>query len=236
MLNAVGLSNFGAKFYLDADRWQRRTDNFMISFMAVGDTLEERKPQYEPFMKLLREYLRGFKVKPAVQWNLTCPNLGQHAEEDEVIEESRHIFDCAGDLIPETANIPKLNVLISVSAANRIAEHRSCDALCTTNTIKFGLLPKIIDWKKLFGMEESPLKDFGGGGMSGARLLPLLLMWLEEARGVIKKPIIAGGGIMSPWGVRMVSYTHPAAISLGSVSTLRFWRVSSIIHEAYKLF
>ena len=43
IINAVGLSNKGAEWLFAQNRWQQRTDNFFLSFMAMGTTRDERR-------------------------------------------------------------------------------------------------------------------------------------------------------------------------------------------------
>ena len=42
MLNAVGLSNFGLKYYLERGKWQKLMKPWAPSFMLVRETHEER--------------------------------------------------------------------------------------------------------------------------------------------------------------------------------------------------
>jgi len=51
MLNSVGLSNFGARFYLDKGVWQKFTEPFCISFMAIGKTRRERMKECSGFVR-----------------------------------------------------------------------------------------------------------------------------------------------------------------------------------------
>jgi len=78
VFNAVGLSGPGAKALLDTGRWQEIDKPFLISFMAVGNTKEERIREVEEFVKMLSEYLPGFKSKIVLQINISCPNTKHH--------------------------------------------------------------------------------------------------------------------------------------------------------------
>ncbi|MFA6095936.1 MAG: HisA/HisF-related TIM barrel protein, partial [Candidatus Paceibacterota bacterium] len=132
--------------------------------------------------------------------------------------------------------VPKVNLLLCPTTVQAIAAHEACDAICISNTLPWGTLPEIIDWKGLFGSDVSPLAKYGGGGLSGAPLLPLLRGWLAEARDVVKKPIIAGGGILSADDVEAVSRQGVSAVALGTIAMLRPWSVADAIERAHDKF
>ena len=135
--------------------------------------------------------------------------------------------------------IPKLNVLVSVDTAYQIYQHKDCDALCVSNTIPYGRLTESIDWQKYFG-KESPLKKYGGGGLSGKPLFPLLVSWLQRAEAAWQGKnvnVLAGGGILCAEQVeRLREFSIVRAVSPGSVAFLRWWRLHSIIKKAHACF
>lgn len=227
-LNSVGLSGPGARFLFETGRWQARKDAFFISFMSVEKELKQRLIELERFVLLFKDYLPDLWGRVGLQINFSCPNVGLHTEQltGEI---------CESLAIASVLNIPlvpKMNLLLPQEAAAEITANLCCDALCISNTLPWGSLPDRINWKDLFGTDESPLKHLGGGGLSGAPLLPLLIEWMDGANGSIYKPIIAGGGVMSAKDVKLLSYTSPKAVSLGTIAMLRPWRVASAIQEA----
>ena len=90
-------------------------------------------------------------------------------------------------------------------------------------------------------MNESPLKQFGGGGLSGAPLFPLLLDWLRRAKGYVHKPLIVVGGIMSKRDVQLIQEVKQEegvrieAIALGSIVMLRPWNIVEVVREARRI-
>lgn len=233
-LNAVELSNIGAQALLEKNIWQQRTNPFMLSFMAVGETKKKRLEEIRNFVELLLLHLSEFKTKIALQINVSCPNT-EHGQ-IELIEEVIPYLDIASKLyIPL---IPKINLTLSQEVVLEISKHPACDAICLTNTIPFGELPNLIPWEKYFGSakkEDSPLAKYGGGGLSGKLLFPLLCDWLKKAQQYgFKKPFIAGGGIMKSRDVRILSNIYGVgAISPGSVSFLRPLNLRGIIQKAH---
>jgi len=229
-LNAVGLSGPGAMALLDTGRWQARTKPFFLSFMSVEKTAESRQEELRVFVRLLRAYLPEFKAPVGLQINYSCPNVGLHVEE--LVTEVCQGLKIASAL--EIPLVPKFNVLLPVEAAREIARDPNCDALCNSNTIPWGALPELIDWKGLFGSDESPLKEYGGGGLSGRPLMRLTQGWVAQARAAgITKPINAGGGIMYPEDVDILMWAGASSVFVGSVAMLRGWRVRSIIRQAH---
>ncbi|MCX6722156.1 MAG: hypothetical protein NTY04_03120 [Candidatus Staskawiczbacteria bacterium] len=233
MLNAVGLSGPGAKTLFETRRWQQKTEPFFISFMSVASTPKERLAELEQFVALFAKYLPDFNAPVGLQINFSCPNVG--LDTSCLVAEVTTGLDMASALkIPQ---MPKFNILTPVETAKKISEHTSCDAICVSNTIPWGKLPDKIDWKGLFGSDVSPLAEFGGGGLSGAPLLPLVAEWVLKARKAgLTKPINVGGGILSPEDVTCLREMGASSVFIGSVANLRPWRVQSIIQRAYEVF
>jgi len=226
-LNAIGLSGPGAAALLQTGRWQARQKPFFISFMSVEKTAQGRVDELKGFVELLGRYLPQFRAKVGLQINFTCPNIG--LDLNALLGEVDEALFIASVL--EIPLMPKLSVMVPPKVAMEIGNNPLCDALCVSNTIPYGALPDRIDWKKLFG-PVSPLAKFGGGGLSGKPLLPLLLEWLKEIRDLgFTKPINAGGGILSLGDAEKVFYGGADSIFLGSIAFLRPWRVRRIVRK-----
>lgn len=231
-LNAVGLSNPGAKFLIEKNKWQQLTKPFMLSFMAIGRSREERLEETRQFVNLLLLHKKDFKAPFALQMNFSCPNVDHH--QIELLLEVSDALDIAGEL--DIPIVPKFNLLISADEAKDISSHQFCDAICVSNTIPYGTLPEKINWKKIVGA-KSPLAKYNGGGLSGKPLFPILCDWLKEVDDIgIHKPILACGGIMSVGDVVTVSdFDYVTGISIGSVAIRYPWRVQSMIRMANHL-
>jgi dihydroorotate dehydrogenase len=233
MLNSVGLSGPGAKVLFDTGRWQSRTEPFYISFMSVAPTPEQRLAELETFIELFMGYKRTFKTTVGLQINRSCPNIGINP--DGLICESKEEMK-----IVHHAHVPtvwKFNILAPPSAIREIFRDNHNDGICISNTVLWGKLPEIIDWVGLFGTEISPLAKFGGGGLSGKPLLPLVADWVKNARSCgIKNYINAGGGILSPKDVVTLRKAGANSCFIGSVANLRWWRMRKIIATAQKEF
>ncbi len=231
MLNAFGLSNPGISILLGRGRWQKRKKPFFISLMPVTDTPQQRLCEIEVMMDIIRRYRRNFSAPFGLQINLSCPNT-RH-KPSELIKESARILDVANALgVPL---MPKYSIASApIQAIMELNSHLACDAICVSNTLPFGW--EGIDWKRAWGSTKSPLAKFGGGGLSGQTLLPLVTGWIYKLRDAgFTKPINGGGGIFSEEDVLLYQDSGASSVFIGSVATLRPWQVEKIINFANNL-
>jgi len=229
VLNAYGLSGPGLRALLDQRRWQKMTSPFMLSFMAIAGSPQERLEEVRGFVRVLKAELPNFAAPVGLQVNFSCPNV--HAD--------KHIDDFAAHLNEyQQLGVPivvKLSAAQDVELALRIAAIDGCDALCVSNSLPWGTFPERIDWKGLFG-ERSPLERFGGGGLSGAPILPIVADWVKKAFGSgLRKPLNAGGGITQPSDVDVLVNAGARSIFVGSIAIVRGWRLQKTIDHANTL-
>lgn len=231
-LNAVGLSNYGFENLLNMGIWQFKKEPFMLSFMAIGKTKEDRLKEARDFVSILKKKIPYFMSPFGLQVNFSCPNTG-HDQKD-LINEAKEILSILDEL--DIPLIPKINAVLPAQIAHEILEFKECDALCFSNTIPFGEFPKLINWRKYSKNGKSPLEKYGfpKGGLSGAPIFPVVVDWLEQFEKINSntKPVIAGGGVMHIKDVQMLSkFKSVSAISIGTVAFTRPWRVPGIIKE-----
>lgn len=234
VLNALGLPGPGLEALLDDGRWQRRTEPFFLSHAAVAETAEDRLEEVRRFVRILKAALPDFAAPVGLQVNFSCPNVphGERAP-DPVAGFRAELDEYAALGVPLMV---KLSVTQSVVDARAIAEHPACDGLCVSNTIPWGEMPDRIDWQGLYGA-RSPLERFGGGGLSGAPLLPVVAEWVAEARREgIAAPINAGGGILRPADVEVLQRAGASSVFIGTIAMLRGWRLARTIRQAHRVF
>ncbi|MBU4422088.1 hypothetical protein KKB41_04000 [Patescibacteria group bacterium] len=234
VLNAIGLSGPGASALFETGEWQKRQEPFFISFMSVAGTVRERRLELLGFMEMLKRFLPEFQSKIGLQINFSCPNVSVEFDEDEFVDEVYSSLALARCFV-NIPLMPKFSVLTSPETLKEVADFASCDAICISNTIPWGKLSDEIDWRGLFGSNESPLAKYGGGGLSGKPLLALVVDWIIRAREIgITKPINAGGGLLSQEDAELLFYAGADSVFLGSVAMLTPWKVKSIIAFAQK--
>ena len=228
VLNAVSLSGPGAEALFKRSVWDQWQSAFFISFAAVSATVDERLKEWQQFVRLAADYIPKFAAPVGLEVNIFCPNIKVH--EKPLIDEIHSTLDIAGDL-----NIPlvaKINLLISYKVALQIQDHRACDAICMSNAIHWSALSQFLNRKAWLGTYTSPLKKYGGGGLSGSPLWWLVTRWIREARkSGFYKPIVGCGGILRWQDACDMMDAGASAIQIGSVSLLRPLRVKSIIQH-----
>ena len=241
-LNAVGLSGPGAHMLAQDLFWASDREPYMISFMSVKPTPDERLEELAQFCTLLDGQLRGTAQakRIALQINLSCPSA--KLDTAHLAGEAAKMLDTAA--LAPVPKIIKINILPPVPAVAEIARHKECDALCFSNTLPFGSLPDKIDWKRLFPGGSPLLKrngDFGAGGYSGPELLPLVCEYGRNLREAgVEKPFNLGGGIRSPQSVDY-AVKHGRlrrgkdSVFFASAAMVRPWNIRGIIRRAHAL-
>lgn len=240
-LNAVGLTNRGARALFADGRWHERTEPFFISFAPQGKTLSAKIEDAREFIRIC-QFCLPFHVPAGLQLNLSCPNTGENVSDSgPLVNEALALLDEFKVLSVHLRIVVKINVLMPAEAARRISLHIACDGLCISNTIPWEALPSLgINRFLLFGTTTSPLRKRGfeqSGGLSGKPLLPLVERWVRHARSVgVLKHINAGGGILSPSDVYRLKDAGADSVSLGVITMLRPWRVQETIRAAHQVF
>ena len=247
VLNSVGLSGPGARRLIN--KWGYilngyRIKKMLVSFMSVEPTMRQRLEEAREFVELFGAFVELFGafvesgearawdtsvLKVGVQVNFSCPNVG--LDTDALVREMSQVLDLFRPL--EVPVLAKMSVTMDPTIVAKAAQdHPGCDGVVCSNTVPWGHLSHLIDWRGLFGSEGSPLEGLGGGGLSGKPLLPLVREWIRKARDAgLTKPIIGCGGVLSMQDADQLINAGADGIELGSVSILRPWRVQGIIRH-----
>jgi dihydroorotate dehydrogenase len=232
-LNAVGLTNLGALRMFRLGIWQKIKKPFGISFMALGPTQHDRLIETVLFRNILGRNLPNFSAPVFWQINKSCPNTNHDPLE--------LTYDILGELEPASKlGIPigvKINALTPVKTMRSIADSELCSFIEIPNTLPFGKMPKIVNWKNKYG-EVSPLAKYGGGGYSGPENFQLALEWIREARRQgIKIPIICGG-VSCKKDVEKAKKAGANAVAFARITMTPFhaWKIKGIIQHANKIF
>jgi hypothetical protein len=144
----------------------------------------------------------------------------------------------------------KVNALASLEIIKELQYSGLCQLLTVGNTIPYGKTVadfgwsdedvkhyklNEIDWKK-YG-PFSPLKQFGGGGYSGAPLIKITPKAITRFRDKgITMPIIGGGGIMREEDVWTYKAAGVNGIEVATVLILRPHRFRGIFETAEQAF
>lgn len=236
-LNDVSLSGPGAMALLNLGIWQKLTEPFVISFMSVAETAEDRLKETIVFCGIMKRNREKFETRFSLEFNDSCPNAGHDPQL--LIAEAAEKLKAAKRILPYEPFFWKVNALTSPSEAKKVIDAGYCDAVSVSNTIPWlqnaawtDNPETRIDWLALFGDTISPLerRGYGKGGLSGWPLLNLVVEWVTVARQIgITLPIKAEGGIQTKNDIRRLATAGANVIGLGSVSFLRPWRLKGLI-------
>lgn len=232
MANSVSLSNPGFKNLLNRNIWQNLVYNFVLSYMPVKSTKEERLKETRKYTNLLKARLASFSAIIAQEFNVSCPNNPHLSDEfyGEIIEHLEILHEIGIPIIIKFDN------MVSVDFMKKIEISGLCDGFDIPNSLGINKKADRIDWEKLRYLTDSIVEKYGTCGYSGRENFDLAVKKIEEARQVgITLPII-GGGVSSKKDVHTIKKVGADAISIGRALNTRFWRVKGIINEAEKIF
>lgn len=233
-LNSVGLSGPGAFVTLRALRsafGTRRMKRGFVSFMSVAESPEKRLAEAEAFSEIFHNFCLNVGTdNVGLQVNFSCPNVSLPTTK--LVSEVGAILSAFRE--SSVVGVPIIAKFSAATPVDGVVEaverSRDCDGVSVSNTIPWGKLPGRINWRGLFGSEESPLKHLGGGGLSGTPLLPIVRDWILDARKLgMQKSIIGGGGVLCRADADSLLDVGADAVELGSVAILRPWRVAGIV-------
>lgn len=228
ILNAVGLTNPGVEKFLErADQLPQKS---IISLGFSGD---------KPYLQQLQEIGKWFRkaylegklpenFQFAIELNWQCPNSTKLPIDPDSIQRALEVLDW--NFLPQIPPI-LLKVGENFPLWSLMKLEPTLAGVSILNSLPWG--HPAINWEKLFGTFVSPLLEYGGGALSGEPLFPLMLSYLLDLRQEgWKKPVIVGGGILTPLDLKIALGYGASAISLGGVSLLRPYRVHSLIQAA----
>lgn len=180
MLNAMGLPNPGAEYFVETIRELKR-DGIPVVASFFGGSIEE-----------FREVARGLSDAgaEALELNCSCPNV---EEEMGMLGADPVNTERVTAAVQEVARQPvfvKLSPNVTdIAEIAEAAERGGADAITAVNTLK-GLVVDV-DLRR-------PILTNVTGGLSGRALKPVALRCVWEVAGAVDIPVIGCGGI-SGW-------------------------------------
>lgn len=234
IVNAVGLAGLGARFLLRQGSWQKLTQPFVLSFMAVSKTHQERRKEYETFVRIFKQNSGEFKAPFVLQVDYGCPNVGLSLDDlyDEIVDSLKILSGLGVPLVPNFSPLVPASLLLELEKTGL------CTGFWIANTIPYdhdGL------GESIFGQKCSPLLKRGfpsAGGISGPRCLRYTLKTVADARAIgVTLPIVAGNGIRTPKDVQSLKNAGANGIPIGSVAMFpqTVWRMRDIINTANQI-
>ncbi len=181
MLNAVGLQNKGADYFIrnTYPRIQSIPTNFIVN--VNGSTIEE-------YVELTEKINELDKI-PAIELNISCPNVKEGgmafgvncASAEKVVREVRKVYS-------KTLIVKLSPNVTDITEIARAVENQGADSVSLVNTF----LGMAIDAKT-----RKPLLSTVTGGLSGPAIKPIALRMVWQVYHAVRIPVIGIGGIMN---------------------------------------
>jgi len=202
MLNAVGLQNKGIDYFESTiyPRILNYETNVIVNIN--GSYVED--------YVALAERINKLKKIPAIELNISCPNVkmggmafGTNLESArDVTRKVRSVY--GGKLIVKLS--PNVTNIIDFA---RVAEEEGADSVSLINT----LLGMAVDTDRM-----KPALSTITGGLSGPAIKPIALRMVWQVARAVKIPVIGVGGIMSASDAIEFFLAGASAIQIGTAS------------------
>lgn len=202
MLNAVGLQNKGID-YFETNIYPRLAEYDTHVIVNVnGNTIED-------YVELSRR-LNALKAIPAIELNISCPNVKRGGmifgtnpgSAREVISAVRRVY--------HKTLIVKLSPNVTdIAEFARISEEEGAESVSLVNT----LLGMAIDAQTM-----KPRLSTVTGGLSGPAIKPVALRMVWQVARAVRIPVIGMGGIMNTEDALEFLMAGATAIQVGTAS------------------
>ncbi|MEG1572174.1 MAG: dihydroorotate dehydrogenase [Bacteroidales bacterium] len=202
MLNAVGLQNQGVDSFIQhvLPRIQHLKTHIIVN--VSGSTIEEYAQ--------VAAKLNVCKAIPAIELNISCPNVKQGGmafgtrpeSAQEVVRAIRKVYHqtLIVKLSPNVTNIAEMASAV---------EEAGADAVSLINTV----LGMAVDIDK-----QKPVLSTITGGLSGAAIKPIALRMVWQVAKAVQIPVIGIGGIMNARDAIEFLLVGASAIQVGTAN------------------
>lgn len=200
MLNAVGLQNKGADYFVEHIYPQIRDIDTNMIVNVSGSTVEE--------YVACAEKIASLEKIPAIELNISCPNVKHGgmafgvtcAGAAEVVRAVRKVY-------PKTLIVKLSPNVTDITEIARAAECEGADAVSLINT----LLGMAIDAER-----RKPVLSTVTGGLSGPCVKPVALRMVWQTARAVRIPVIGLGGIASWKDAVEFMLAGAAAVQIGT--------------------
>lgn len=182
MLNAVGLQNKGAQFFADHIYPEIKDIDTNMIVNVSGSSVETYVE--------CAEKIAGLERIPAIELNISCPNVKQGGMAFGVTAcGAAEVVRAVRKAYPKTLIVKLSPNVTDITEIARAAEAEGADAVSMINT----MLGMAIDAEK-----RKPILSTITGGLSGPCVKPVALRMVWQTAKVLGIPVIGMGGI-SNW-------------------------------------
>ena len=181
MLNAVGLQNKGADYFVREIYPKIRGTNTNMIVNVSGSSIDSYVECAEKIAPL--EYI------PAIELNISCPNVKQGGMAFGVCASSAaEVVRAVRKIYPKTLIVKLSPNVTDITEIARAVEAEGADSVSLINT----MLGMAIDVEK-----RKPILSTVTGGLSGPCVKPVALRMVWQTARAVKIPVIGLGGISS---------------------------------------
>jgi len=213
MLNAVGLQNPGAEFFLKYELPNLRKLDTKIVVNIAGNTIDE----YVAVTEMIGDSVDMLEL------NISCPNVKVGGMAFGVDEKSAFEATSAVRKVAKVPLIVKLSPNVTdISAIAVAVESGGADAVSLINT----LLGMKIDINK-----RKPILANNVGGLSGPAVMPIAVRMVYQVAQKVKIPIIGMGGISSGSDAIEFLLAGASAVAVGTAGFVDPYAHIRVINE-----
>lgn len=181
MLNAVGLQNKGADYFV-------REIYPHLSEIDTNMIVNVSGSSIETYVECA-EKMAALEQIPAIELNISCPNVKQGGMSFGVCASSAaEVVRAVRKVYPKTLIVKLSPNVTDITEIARAAEAEGADAVSLINT----LLGMAIDVER-----RRPLLSTVTGGLSGPCIKPVALRMVWQTASAVRIPVIGMGGIAS---------------------------------------
>lgn len=202
MLNCVGLQNKGVNYFCNEIYPEIKDYDTNIIVNVAGSSPET--------YAACAERLAGLEKVPAIELNISCPNVKQGGMAFGVtVEGARSVVKAVRKAYPKPIIVKLSPNVTDVAEIARAVEDEGADAVSLINT----LMGMAIDIER-----RCPKLSINTGGLSGPAVKPVAVRMVWQVAHAVKIPVIGLGGIMTAEDAVEFFMAGATAVEIGTAN------------------
>lgn len=202
MLNAVGLQNKGADYFIQHIYPEIKDIKTNMIVNVSGSDIES-------YVKTA-EAINELEAIPAIELNISCPNVKQGGMAFGVSAKgASEVVKAVREVYKKTLIVKLSPNVTDIAEIARAVEGAGADSVSLINT----LLGMAIDAER-----RRPLLSTVTGGMSGAAVKPIALRMVWQVAKAVKIPVVGLGGIMNAQDAVEFLLAGATAVEIGTAN------------------
>lgn len=200
MLNAVGLQNKGVDYFIEHIYPEIKDYNTHMIVNVSGSSVED--------YVATAEKLAGLDKMPAIELNISCPNVKEGGMAfGTSCASAEQVTRAVRDVYPKPIIVKLSPNVTDITEIAKAVEGQGADAVSLVNTF----LGMAIDSES-----RKPLLSTITGGLSGPCIKPIALRTVWQVYNAVKIPIVGMGGISSVADAIEFMLAGSTAIQIGT--------------------